>query len=138
ILLGLLEPTAGRLIVDGQLIDRTNRRAWQNSVGYVPQVINILDASIYENIAFVLGRERVDQARAEAAARLANIHQFIVTQLPHGYSTKVGERGVSLSGGQRQRIGIARALYRNPTLLVLDEATSALDKETEAAVIEAV
>jgi ABC-type multidrug transport system fused ATPase/permease subunit len=138
LLIGLLAPTSGRILIDGVPLDDTNRRAWQRGIGYVPQGIFLADASIAENIAFGEAPDSIDVAAVERAARIANIHDFISGQLPAGYDTKAGERGVRLSGGQRQRIGIARALYRNPPVLVFDEATSALDTETESAIIEAI
>jgi ABC-type multidrug transport system fused ATPase/permease subunit len=138
VILGLLEPQQGRLMVDGQAIDRSNVRAWQRSVGYVPQQIFLADESIAANIAFGMPPDKIDHAAVERAARMAMLHEFIVTELPKGYDTEVGERGVRLSGGQRQRVGIARALYHDPDVLVLDEATSALDNLTEKAVMEAV
>lgn len=138
IILGLLEPQEGHLCVDGQIIDRANARGWQRSVGYVPQQIFLADESIASNIAFGVPENQIDRASVEHAARMAKLHDFIVRELPKGYDTEVGERGVRLSGGQRQRVGIARALYHDPDVLVLDEATSALDALTEKAVIEAV
>jgi ABC-type multidrug transport system fused ATPase/permease subunit len=96
------------------------------------------DDSVAANIALGVETDRIDMAQVERVARMANLHEFVVTKLPNGYLTEVGERGTRLSGGQRQRIGIARSLYRNPTVLVLDEATSALDDQTEREVIEAV
>lgn len=138
VILGLLEPQQGALKVDGTVIDRTNVRAWQRAVGYVPQHIFLADESIAANIAFGLPPEQIDRAAVERAARMAMLHDFIVGELPQGYDTEVGERGVRLSGGQRQRVGIARALYHDPAVLVLDEATSALDNATEKAVMEAV
>jgi ATP-binding cassette, subfamily B, bacterial PglK len=138
VILGLLEPQQGRLLVDDKVIDRSNVRAWQRSIGYVPQQIFLADESIAANIAFGMPPERIDKAAVERAARMAMLHDFIVNDLPKGYSTEVGERGVRLSGGQRQRIAIARALYHDPDVLVLDEATSALDNLTEKAVMEAV
>jgi len=98
----------------------------------------LTDDTIAANIAFVADARNIDMAAVERAARDAQIHDFIVNELPEGYATNVGERGVRLSGGQRQRIGIARALYTNPSVLVLDEATSALDEPTEEAVLDAV
>jgi ABC-type multidrug transport system fused ATPase/permease subunit len=121
--------------VDGQPITRANIRSWQASLGYVPQDIFLIDASVSENIAMGLPRDQIDQKRIEAAARLARIHDFVMLELPDGYETTIGERGVRLSGGQRQRIGIARALYGNPDLVVFDEATSALDNATEREVM---
>jgi len=90
------------------------------------------------NIAFGVNTKEIDQESVERAAKIANLHEFVIKDLPHGYATTVGERGVRLSGGQRQRIGIARALYHNPQVLILDEATSALDNLTEQAVMEAI
>lgn len=138
LLLGLLSPTTGSLRVDGTEISAGNVRAWQRSVGYVSQEIFLFDASIMGNIAFGVDPERIDMEAVERAAKAAQLHDFIVNELPMGYRTGVGERGVRLSGGQRQRIGIARALYSDPPVLVLDEATSALDTATESAVMEAV
>lgn len=138
IILGLLEPQAGTISIDGQVITTANRRAWQSAIGYVPQQIYLADDSVAANIAFGVTVKDIDQKAVERAAKIANLHEFIIDDLPLGYSTTVGERGVRLSGGQRQRIGIARALYHNPQVLILDEATSALDNLTEQAVIEAV
>jgi len=138
ILLGLLTPQAGKLMVDGVEITSSNVAAWQRNIGYVPQHIYLSDASVAENIAFGLSRQQIDLSKLERAARAAQIHEFIVRELPQGYDTTIGDRGVRLSGGQRQRIGIARALYRDPPVLFFDEATSALDFETEEAVNEAI
>jgi ABC-type multidrug transport system fused ATPase/permease subunit len=132
IVLGLLAPQSGRVTVDGVALDDEGKQlGWQKNVAYVPQQIFLIDDSIAQNIAF--GSDDIELERVTAAARIAQIHDFIVTELPAGYATSIGERGVRLSGGQRQRIGVARALYRAPSLLVLDEATSALDNQTEAA-----
>lgn len=138
IILGLLEPQAGTVSIDDQVITAANRRAWQSAIGYVPQQIYLADESVAANIAFGVNVKDIDQKAVERAAKIANLHEFVVNDLPLGYSTTVGERGVRLSGGQRQRIGIARALYHNPQVLILDEATSALDNLTEQAVMEAV
>lgn len=138
LILGLLEPTAGNIFIDEEVLTRDNVRAWQRNIGYVPQSIFLGDASVADNIAFGVEPGEVDREAVERAARIANIHDFVVNELTQGYDTVVGERGVRLSGGQRQRIGIARALYHNPDVLVLDEATSALDNATEKAVMEAV
>jgi ATP-binding cassette, subfamily B, bacterial PglK len=138
VILGLLRPQQGTLRVDGAAIAANNLRAWQATIGYVPQHIYLADASVTANIAFGIPPDRTDHAAVERASRIANIHEFVTRELPRGYETAVGERGVRLSGGQRQRIGIARALYHDPALLVLDEATSALDNVTEQAVMEAV
>ena len=138
IILGLLEPQLGSLEVDGQVIDKNNYRAWQNCIGYVPQQIFLADDTVAANIAFGVEKRDIDLKAVENAAKIANLHNFVINELPKQYQTQVGERGIRLSGGQRQRIGIARALYNNPKVLVFDEATSALDNLTEQAVMEAV
>ncbi|MDA7840054.1 ABC transporter ATP-binding protein/permease [Luminiphilus sp.] len=137
VILGLLEPQEGALSIDGQPITAANRRAWQCTIGYVPQHIYLIDDSVAANIAFGVHPQEIDQQDVERAARVAQLHEFVINDLPQGYGTSVGERGVRLSGGQRQRLGIARALYHNPQVLILDEATSALDNLTEQAVMEA-
>ena len=138
VILGLLEAQEGRLTVDGQPITSGNCGQWQRSIGYVPQHIYLTDDSIVANIAFGVNAEEINHQNVEHAAKIANLHEFIVNNFPQGYETKVGERGTRLSGGQRQRIGIARALYHKPRVLILDEATAALDKLTERAVMEAI
>jgi ABC-type multidrug transport system fused ATPase/permease subunit len=138
VLLGLLRPEGGALMVDGRPVTQSSQRAWQRSIGYVPQHIFLADDTVEANIAFGVAPESIDHAAVEHAAKVANLHQFVTDELPNGYSTTVGERGIRLSGGQRQRVGIARALYRDPDLLILDEATSALDAVTEEAVMDAV
>lgn len=138
IILGLIPPQTGQLLIDGTPLNVTNRRAWQGSLGYVPQQIYLADDSVAANIAFGIPPDRIDQGSVERAARIAKLHDFVTQELPQGYATLVGERGVRLSGGQRQRIGIARALYHRPQVLILDEATSALDNLTEQAVMDAV
>lgn len=138
LILGLLSPTEGYIRADGIVIDEATRSRWQQSVAYVPQEIFLIDASIYENIAFGIPVKQIDQARAEEAGRLAQLDGFVRKDLPQGYETRVGERGVRLSGGQRQRIGIARALYHDADLIIFDEATSALDTLTEREVMVAI
>ena len=137
LLLGLLQPTSGQILIDGEPLVGDKVFAWQKSLSHVPQVIYLADASIAENIAFGLPKDKIDMEQVRKAARLAQIAEHIET-LEAGYDTFVGERGIRLSGGQRQRIGIARALYKNATVLVFDEATSALDDETEAELMIAI
>ena len=138
IILGLLEPQKGSLQVDGNIISEINRRAWQKTIGYVPQQIYLVDDTIAANIAFGVEEKDLDEASLIRAAKMSNLHNFIINELRDGYQTIVGERGVRLSGGQRQRIAIARALYHQPKVLVFDEATSALDNLTEKIIMEAV
>ena len=136
-ILGLLEPQSGNIKIDNKIINSQNCKFWQKNVGYVPQDIFISDEDISSNIAFGLKPEDIDVKKVISSAKVANLHDFI-KELPSGYLTKIGERGVRLSGGQRQRIGIARAIYNEPTVLILDEATSSLDNLTERKVMEAV
>lgn len=138
IVMGLLQPTGGRMLVDGRELTEAELSGWQSAIGYVPQQIYLLDRSIKENIALGLPDAEIDMAAVRHAARLAHIDDFIESELPEGYETVVGDRGVRLSGGQRQRIGIARALYHQPSILVLDEATAALDNITESEIAEAI
>ena len=137
-LLGLITPQQGTVTVDDTPLTPETIPGWQRGIGYVPQQIYIADSSVAENIAFGVNPDAIDHEAAQRAARAAQIHDFVTTELPQGYQTQVGERGVRLSGGQRQRIGIARALYRDPAVLILDEATSALDNLTEQAVMAAI
>jgi ATP-binding cassette, subfamily B, bacterial PglK len=138
IILGLLNPKSGTLEVDGQIITKQNSRAWQRSIGYVPQEIFLADDTLAANIAFGVDPGDINKEAVEKASKIANLHEFVMDELPKQYQTTIGERGIRLSGGERQRVGIARALYHNPKVLVLDEATSALDNQTEQAVMEAV
>jgi len=135
--MGLLEPTAGVILVDGKPVSQDHQRAWQRTVAHVPQNIFLADSSIAENIAFGIPPDQIDFERVHKAAKQARISDFIENG-PQAYGAIVGERGVRLSGGQRQRVGIARALYRQASVLVFDEATSALDNETEQAVMQAI
>lgn len=138
LLLGLLRPESGALVVDDVTVTDARLGEWQKNLGYVPQVIYLSDDTVAGNIAFGVSERDIDMAAVERAARAANIHDFIVGELPNGYATEVGERGVRLSGGQRQRLGIARALFHDPDVLVLDEATSALDNVTEESIFNSV
>lgn len=135
VILGLLSVQRGQMSVDGTPITDKNLRAWQKSVGYVPQDIFLVDATMAENIALGVRPEKIDIKRVKQAAKVAELDSFINNELTRGYETEIGERGVRLSGGQRQRVGLARALYRDADLIVLDEATSALDNITERAVV---
>ena len=137
LILGLYSPDSGQISVDGIVLSASNERAWRKRVGYVPQSVFLTNASIAQNIALGVAQEEIDHQAVLRAAQMAQADEFI-SQLPTGYDTVVGERGVKLSGGQRQRLGIARALYHQPDVLVFDEATSALDGMTEDAVMEAV
>lgn len=137
ILMGLLTPSCGEIFVDGKQLMGMDQLAWQRNIAHVPQAIFLADASFAENIAFGVPINQIDQSRVRLAAQQAQISKFIESG-SGGYEAMVGERGVRLSGGQRQRIGIARALYKNATVLVLDEATSALDSDTENSVMHAI
>ena len=137
LLMGLLEPSSGRIMVDGITLDQKNIRSWQLNIAHVPQTIFLADTSLAENIAFGVPRQDIDMKRVKEAARQAHIDDFIESS-SKGYQALVGERGILLSGGQRQRIGIARALYKKASVLVFDEATSALDHETEQAVMQSI
>lgn len=136
LILGILEPQEGTVTIDGVDIKKC-MRSWHEDIGYIPQVIYLMDDNICANVAFGIPESEIDDTRIEKALREAQLDQF-VQALPDGLDTMIGDRGVKLSGGQRQRIGIARALYRNPNVLVLDEATSALDSDTEREVMEAI
>jgi ATP-binding cassette subfamily C protein len=137
ILLGLLAPQEGEISIDGIPLDYEKVCRWQMNLGYVPQHIYLKDDTVAGNIAFGLADKDINRETLKNVAMIANIYDFITKELPHGFDTIVGERGIRLSGGQRQRIGIARALYHDPEVLVFDEATSALDGMTEDAVLEA-
>ena len=136
IILGLLKPQSGKLIVDSQQITSDLLISWRSNIGYVSQNVFLTDETLAKNIAFGLDDDAISWDALFKASKTADLHEFIVNDLPDGYDTMLGERGVRLSGGQRQRIAIARALYREPKLLVLDEATSALDNITESNVIK--
>lgn len=136
ILLGLLPPTDGKISVDDvDILENTS--GWLDNVSYVPQTIYLVDGTIRENIALGVSEKDVDDKQIEKVLKMAELYDFVET-LPEKEMTKVGELGSRLSGGQRQRIGIARALYKNPKVLVLDEATSALDNETEKNITETI
>ena len=137
IVMSLLQPTDGRLEIDGQAVTPDNYRAWQAHIAHVPQSIFLADSSIEENIAFGVPKGQIDHERVRQASQQAQIADSIKSW-PEQYQTFIGERGIRLSGGQRQRIGIARALYKQANVIIFDEATSALDNKTEQAVMQAI
>ena len=136
VLLGLLKPRTGNIYADGVDV-MTEYRAWLKNIGYIPQMIFMLDSTIRDNVAFGVDRDSIDEERVWEVLKEAQLDEF-VRNLPDGLDTTIGERGIRLSGGQRQRIGIARALYEDPEVLILDEATSALDNDTEAAIMDSI
>jgi len=137
LLMGLLEPNDGDILVDGISVKGSYLKAWQKNIAHVPQSIYLADATLAENIAFGIPIDRIDRVRVQKAAEMAQIANFI-SRNQEGYGAFVGEHGIRLSGGQRQRIGIARALYKEASVLILDEATSALDSKTEMDVMRAI
>ncbi len=136
VMLGLLKPESGQVLCDGVDV-MTNYSSWLEMIGYIPQSIFMIDDSIRANVAFGIKEKDIDDDQVWYALEEAQLADF-VRELPQGINTGIGSNGVRLSGGQRQRVGIARALYKNPKLLVFDEATSALDNETEAAIMESI
>ncbi len=134
-LLGLLTPHTGSIMIDHQF--PVNSSQWHSVVGYVPQSIYLIDDTIEANISFELNPTEIDYERLNRAIDDAQLRRYI-DGLPNGLKTIVGERGIRLSGGERQRIAIARALYRNPEVLIFDEATSALDNKTESKLIDTI
>jgi ABC-type bacteriocin/lantibiotic exporter with double-glycine peptidase domain len=138
IIMGLLIPTSGKILVDNKILTLDNISSWQSKIGYVPQLVHLLDDTIIKNIAFGVSETEIDLNRVIICCEIVQLSKFISDSMPKGYMSVVGERGVQLSGGQKQRIGIARALYHNPEIIIFDEASSALDGETEAAVMSAI
>jgi ATP-binding cassette subfamily B protein len=132
--MGLLNPSDGNFIVDGEVVASEHYRFWQKNIAHVPQTIFLSDSSIKENIAFGISKNKIDDELVKDSARKAQISKTIESWKKK-YDTSVGERGNKLSGGQRQRIGIARALYNKANILIFDEATSALDNKTEKLVM---
>ena len=133
LLLGLYAPDKGEILIDGIKLDQTTRRKWQNSVGYVPQSVFLLDSTLLENIALGVPSEKIDRERVMEVLKMASLTEF-VERLPDGLDSSIGEAGCRVSGGERQRIGIARALYKRPDILFFDEATSSLDRTTEQSI----
>ncbi|MBR5812486.1 MAG: ABC transporter ATP-binding protein [Alistipes sp.] len=133
LMLGLYTPNKGEILIDGVKLEASTRRMWQNSVGYVPQSVFLLDSTLLENIALGVKPEQIDRQRVMEVIEMASLTEF-VEQLPDGLNSRIGEAGCRVSGGERQRIGIARALYKNPDILFFDEATSSLDRTTEQSI----
>jgi len=131
IAMGLLIPSKGKLCYCGSTINQDNILEYRKRIGYVPQNLCLIDDTISSNIAFGIHGDQIGPERLKHVIKMAQLDDFI-EDLPQGLNTQVGERGLRISGGQKQRIGIARALYRNPEILIFDEATSALDRYTEA------
>lgn len=136
LILGILKPQEGTILIDGMDIQAC-MSSWHEKLGYIPQTIYLMDDTMRANIAFGIPESEIDDAVMEKAIKEAQLEE-LVHSLPDGLDTMIGDRGIKLSGGQRQRIGIARALYRDPQVLILDEATSALDNETEKEVMAAI
>jgi len=135
ILMGLIEPQQGSVVIDGNVLSSESLPAWRAAIGYVPQEVYLTDTTPAENIAFGISVADIDMDRVKRAAKLAELHDFIES-LPGGYSARIGERGGLFSGGQKQRLGLARAFYRDVSVLFLDEATSALDNQTQADILK--
>ena len=133
---GLLKPSEGKIEVDGLNIF-SNLSEWHKKIGYVPQSIYLMDDTIKKNIAFGLREDDIDDNSVKQAVEKASLSEFL-KNLPNGLDTIVGEKGIRISGGQQQRIGIARALYRDPEILILDEATSSLDQSTEKKIMDSI
>lgn len=135
ILLGILRPSSGSILVDGHNLHRSYLGAWRRKIGYVSQDVYLIDSTILLNITLADTDEIVDFVKLNKVLDITDLAEFVHNDLPEGLQTEVGERGLRLSGGQKQRLGIARALYRDPSILILDEATSALDNVTEAHIL---
>jgi ATP-binding cassette, subfamily B, bacterial PglK len=138
IILGLLKPQSGSIVVDGVYLDESNISSWQKHIGYVPQDVYITDDTIEKNVAFGIPDNEINKEKVRNVLKMVSLYEFIENELPDKFETKIGERGIRFSGGQKQRIGLARALYRDPSVLILDEATSALDNKTESDIVDTI
>lgn len=136
LIMGLNIQETGKIKIDGTELFSGNVRHWQKNIGYVPQDIYLSDDTVKSNIAYGVNEEKIDMDMVRLASKRANINSFIEHELEDKYETKIGEKGQRLSGGQKQRLAIARALYKNPNLLILDEATNALDTKTEDGILK--
>lgn len=137
LIMGLLMPNEGKIRIDNEVLSKGNRSSWKKLIAHVPQNVFLIDGTIAENIAFGIPSEMINMELVKITANQAHLSEFVSSR-PEGFNLIVGERGVRLSGGQRQRIGIARALYKQASVLVFDEATSALDSDTENSVMSAI
>jgi HlyD family secretion protein len=137
IIAGLITPDKGEIYVDGKILNEINKKLWQKNIGLVSQSIFLSDSTIAENIAFGISKNEIDKNKIKLVLEQSQLSDF-VNNLPNGFETVIGERGVQLSGGQRQRIGIARTLYTDSNLLIFDEATSSMDNITEEAIIASI
>jgi ABC-type multidrug transport system fused ATPase/permease subunit len=137
LLLGLIKPVNGYIQIDDNILNNELVESWRKNIGSVPQSIFINDQTVYENIAYGIPYENIDFAQVHNVAKKANIYHDIL-KMNNGFDTVVGDKGLTMSGGQRQRIGIARALYKNPKIIIFDEATSALDQENEKLIMDTI
>ena len=135
LLSGLMLPTSGSLTSDGVPVTRANMKSWQARIGFLPQSLYLVDDSVASNIAFGVEEYRIDYDRVVEVAKIANLHDFVTSELPQGYASAIGENGKNLSGGQRQRLGIARTLYHDPDILIFDESFSGIDMETRQQIL---
>ncbi len=134
---GLLEPSSGRIMVDGKVLTKDNRYLWVQNIGYVSQFPYIYDGTLAENVAFGCKSEDIDKEKVIECCSMAAVDDFL-NELPGHIEALIGERGVKLSGGQQQRVAIARALYTDPEILIFDEATSSLDAKNEKAILDTI
>jgi ABC-type multidrug transport system fused ATPase/permease subunit len=132
--LGFLEPLKGEIYLDDKNIS-ANLESWQSKLGYVPQDVYLLDDTIANNVAYGVDKKDINFEKVKQCIEKVFLKDFL-SVLPKGLDTIVGERGSNISGGQKQRLGIARALYRNPDILLLDESTNSLDSDTEDKLIK--